>query len=426
MRSRRHGSFFHAGLVATAALAACAPPRVPVELTPHDLQRASSRGEVLVLARFHRADTGEGIFVGGQTASVPAMVTRMEDGRTQRFGTTTAWSPAGARGWVLQALPPGSWYMTLGGGNQQNDGRAFTFMVPAGGGPAYVGSFPFDCPYTVAQPCQAIGTPRAEPAAERPALPEGTSPATTRLAVRFDRRSAAAGWPAPSSITAGINSVAVQSAINWEDLVSRAGSRGMMYIAGGFARIGASAVEGGREVGIIVGAPFFAAALGSVAIGALAAGAEGLHTAVVVREWQPCLEGLNAQTAPAAIGARFAEALALPAASRRATAGGAAPWTAEVTRVVLRRCNEAGQYGVEVATRWTAPGREARFLRDIPNAPDLRGLVFPDRMPWEAEAGGPATCRPLAEYCQAQAGALVTDAVVEAVTAARDALLAGR
>lgn len=425
MRLRRGGDLRRIGLVVTAALAACAPIRAPEELTPRDLQRAAAAGQVPVLARFHRADTGEGIFVGGQTASVAAFVTRMEDGRRERFGSTTASADAGARGWVLQPLAPGTYYMVLGGGEVQGAGRAFTFSVPAGAA-AYVGSFPFDCPYTVAQPCQDMAPPVAEPTAAHPPLPEGLGAVTTRLAERFDLRSAATGWPAPASIVAGVDSVAVQSAINWEDFVSRAGSRGMISIAGGFARVGGAAVQGGREVGLLVGAPFFAAAVGSVAVGALAAGAEGIHTAVVVRQWQPCLEGLSGQAAPSAIGPRFAEALALPAPSRRPTGSTPAPWRADVTRIVLRRCAEPGHYGVEVATRWTAPGREARFLRRIPNAPELRGLVFPVRMPWETEAGGPAPCRPLAEYCQPQGRPLVADAVVEAVTAARDALLAGR
>jgi hypothetical protein len=79
-----------------------------------------------------------------------------------------------------------------------------------------------------------------------------------------------------------------------------------------------------------------------------------------------------------------------------------------------------------VATRWTAPGREARFLREVPGAAPQPGLIFPYRMPWEAEAGGPAACRPLADYCAAGGAPLVADAVVEAVAAVREALLAGR
>jgi hypothetical protein len=56
----------------------------------------------------------------------------------------------------------------------------------------------------------------------------------------------------------------------------------------------------------------------------------------------------------------------------------------------------------------------------------LPGLVFPHRMPWEAEAGGPATCRQLADYCAAGGAPLLADAVVEAMVAARDALQTGR
>jgi hypothetical protein len=73
-----------------------------------------------------------------------------------------------------------------------------------------------------------------------------------------------------------------------------------------------------------------------------------------------------------------------------------------------------------------APGREAWFLREVPGAPPLPGLVFPARMPWEALAGGPAACRPLTDYCAAGGVPLVADAVLEAVVAARDALLENR
>uniref|UniRef100_UPI0018E06087 hypothetical protein n=1 Tax=Roseomonas rosulenta TaxID=2748667 RepID=UPI0018E06087 len=185
MRSPRGVEMRAVGLLAGLALAGCAPVLAPVELTPADLRRAASGGDVLVLARFHRADTGDGIFVGGPAASVPAQVTRIEDGQTRAFGATTGAAAAGARGWVLQALPPGAYYLTLGAGDAQGDGRAFTFAVPAGAGTAYVGSFPFDCPYTAAQPCQAVGMPVAEPAAAWPALPEGSGPTRPLPSARF-------------------------------------------------------------------------------------------------------------------------------------------------------------------------------------------------------------------------------------------------
>lgn len=221
--------------------------------------------------------------------------------------------------------------------------------------------------------------------------------------------------------------MAVRSAINWEDFVSREGSRRTFRVAGGTAGIGAAALQG-REVGVIVAAPFFAASLGIVAVGGLVAGAEAIHQAVVEREWRPCLEGLGAQAAQAAIGPRLAEALAVPppASARRGAEASAAPWRADVTRIVLRRCATAGECGVEVATRWTAPGHEARFLREVPGGPALPGLTFPYRMPWEALAGDAAACRPLAEYCAAGGAPLLADAVIEAMVAARDALLAGR
>lgn len=413
---------------AALALAACAPARAPEPLTAADLRRAGSGGEVLVLARFHRADTGEGIFVGGQTASVPAHVTRMEDGQSRRFGATTASAEAGARGWVLQPLPPGNYYMTLGsGGGSGGAGHTYTFWVPPAPGAAYIGSFPFGCVYTVDRPCDDIRPPLADPEEARPPLPEGTGAARTHLATPFARETVIAGWPMPSSITAGIDSVAVQSAINWEDFVSRDGSRRTFRTAGGIAAIGVYALEG-REVGAIVAAPFFAASLGTVAIGGLVAGAEGIHRAVVEHQWQPCLVGLSAQTAPTAVGPRLSQALAVtpPAVPRGADAVSAAPWRVDVTRIVLRRCATAGEYAVEVAARWTAPRREARFLRQVPGAPPMPELTFPSRMPWENQAGGPATCRPLAEYCQAGGPPLVADAVVEALVAERNALLAGR
>jgi hypothetical protein len=432
MRSRLAGEARFFGLVSALALAACAPVLAPVELTPAELRRAASGGDVLVLARFHRADTGEGIFVGGPAASVPAQVTRIEDGQARPFGATTGAAAAGARGWVLQALPPGAYYLTLGSGDAQGEGRAFTFAVPPGAGTAYVGSFPFDCPYTAAQPCQAVGAPVAEVAAVLPGLPEGTAPAQPLPAARFSVAAATRGWPAPAGIATGIDQVAVRSAINWEDFVSREGSRQTFRAAGGMAAVGASIIRASgsqtAELGLVIAAPFFAASLGTVAVGGLVAGAEAIHRAMVEREWRPCLEGLNGQAAPATIGPRLAAALATPppAAGRRGAELSAAPWRAEVTRIVLRRCGEAGQYGVEVATRWTAPGRELRILREVPGAPPMPGLVFQNRMPWEAEAGGPATCRPLADYCAAGGPPLLADAVVEAVAAARDALLESR
>ena len=427
MRSRRAREMRSPGLLVGLALAGCAVARAPVELTAADLRRAASGGEVLVLARFHRADTGDGIFVGGPTASVPAMVTHIEDGRSQRFGTTTASAAAGARGWVLQPLTPGEYYMTLGAADAQAQGRAFTFTVPAGAGAVHVGAFPFNCPYTDAQPCQSIAAPVVEPEAAHPPLPGGGGPAATRLAERFDLAGATRNWPAPSSMASGIDSVAVQSAINWEDFAGREGSRGTFRVAGGMAELGFAAAGGG-SAGAIIAAPFFAAALGTVAVGGLVAGAEAIHRSAVEREWRPCLEALNGQMAPATIGPRLAGALAVPPpmpTRRTAEAPAATPWRIDVTRVVLRRCAEPGEYAVEVATRFTAPGREARFLRRVAAAPALPGLAFPERMPWEAEAGGAAPCRPLAAYCRAENGASVANDVIAAATAARDMLLTG-
>jgi hypothetical protein len=428
MRNLQDGTTLRrAILLASVLVAGCAPVLAPVALTPAELRRAAAGGDVLVLARFHRADTGEGIFVGGPAASVPAQVTRIEDGQARAFGGTTGAAAAGARGWVLQALPPGAYYLTLGAGDAQGEGRAFTFAVPPGAGTAYVGSFPFECPYTAAQPCQAVGVPVAEAAAAWPALPDGAAPARPLPAARFSLAGAVRGWPAPAGIAAGIDSVAVQSAINWEDFAGSEGSRRTFRTAGGVAGVGVAAGQAGTA-GAIVAVPFFALALGTVAVGGLVAGAEAIQRSMVEREWRPCLEGLSAQTAPAAIGPRLAAALAVPAPApaRRGAEASAAPWRADVTRLVLRRCVEPGAYGVEVATRWTTPGREARFLREVQGAPPLPGLVFPHRMPWEAEAGGPATCRPLADYCAAGGAPLLADAVVEAMVAARDALLAGR
>jgi hypothetical protein len=415
------------GLFVGVALAGCAPALAPVELTSAELRRAAAGGDVLVLARFHRADTGEGVFVGSPAASVPAQVTRIEDGQTRAFGTTTGAAAAGARGWVLQALPPGTYYLTLGTGYVQAQGRAFTFAVPPGAGAAYVGSFPFDCPYTIARPCQAVGAPRAEAAGAHPPLPDGSAPTRTHLAEVFNLARASRGWPVPSAVAIGIDQVAVQSAVNWDDFAGRQGSRGTFRAAGGIADLGVAAGRAGTA-GAIIAVPFFVVALGTVAVGGMVAGAETIHRSVVEREWRPCLDALGAQTAPGAIAPRLAAALAVPPpeAGRRGAEVSAAPWRAEVTRIVLRRCSEAGTYGVEVATRWMAPGREARFLRGVAGAPPLPGLAFPNRMPWEAEAGGPATCRPLADYCTAGGAPLVADAVVEAVAAARDALLAGR
>lgn len=428
MRSRRGAEMRALTLLAGLGLAACAPVLAPVELTPAELRRATGGGDVLVLARFHRADTGEGIFVGGAAASVPAQATRIEDGQTRAFGTTTGAAAAGGHGWVLQALPPGAYYLTLGTGDVQGGGRAFTFTVPAGAGTAYVGSFPFDCPYTPAQPCQAVGTPVAEAAAAWPALPESLGPARPLPATRFSVAAAVRGWPAPSTIAADIDPVAVRSAINWEDFVSREGSRQTFGVAGGIAYGAMVGGAAGGGVGALAAIPILGLALGTAAVGGLVAGAESIHRAMVEREWRPCLDGLSAQTAPAAIGPRLAAALAVPppAPARRGADGSAAPWRADVTRIVLRRCAVVGEYGVEVATRWTAGEREARFLREVLGAPPLPGLVFPSRMPWEGEAGGPAACRPLADYCAAGGAPLLADAVVEAMAAARDALAAGR
>ncbi len=414
--------------VAGLLLSACAPALAPEALTVSDLRRASAAGETMVVARFHRADTGAGIFVGGPTSSVPAFIWRMEDRREARFGAMTGSPAAGAAGWVAQGLVPGSYYMEVGGGMAQAEGRAFTFSVPAGGGVAYIGSFPFACPYTTAAPCLAISPPQEEATAARPALPEVAGPRRAVIASPFRRDTAHAAWPAPMRIETGIDRVAVQTAVDWDDFASRAGSRGTFRAAGGIAGLGMSAGQAG-QAGAIIAVPFFVGALGVVAVGGLVAGAEAIHRAQVERQWQPCLDALGEQAAPSMLERRMAEALSVPPGPSAARRGGDVPasaWQVQLTRVVLRRCAGAGLYGVEVGMRWTAPGREARFMRRVDGAPDVPGLASSSPARWETPTDGDAPCRPLAEYCRPEGEPLVMRDVIDAVAAARDAILGAR
>ncbi|MBR0659146.1 hypothetical protein [Neoroseomonas oryzicola] len=412
---------------AALALAACAPARAPEPLTTADLRRAGSVGEVLVLARFHRTDTGEGIFVGGPTASVPAFLTRLEDGREERFGGSAPSVPAAAAGWVIQPLRPGAYHLTLGGYGAPEDGRAFLVTVPSGGGVTYIGSIGFDCPYTVDRPCRRLAAPVEEPLAARPALPGTSGAQQVSLARRHEAREATRGWPPPSRIEVAVDRASVRSAIDWEDLVGREGSREVIRAAGGIGGLGVAGAQGG-SAGAILMAPVFAVALVTVAVGGIAAGAEAAHRSAVEHQWRPCLDALGEGVPASAIEARIP-----PATWDEAGSGGrqrsrpTVAWQVEVTRVVLRRCPGEGlAYGAEVGMRWTTPGREAHITRAMRYPPSAPGLRFQVPPVWELPVTEGVTCRPLADYCRPEGAGLLAADVADAVAAARDVLLQPR
>ncbi|MBR0673915.1 hypothetical protein, partial [Neoroseomonas soli] len=272
--------------------------------------------------------------------------------------------------------------------------------------------------------------PVADPPAARPPLPAFPGPQRTALAAPFSIAEAQRGWPAPARIEPGTDRTAWQAAINWEDFASRAGSRGTFGVAGGIASVGMQAGASGGPYGALFALPFFAGALGVAALGGVVAGAEAIHRGQVQRDWRPCLEGLAAQAAPEALERHLAGTVTPPPppapSGRRGAAPPVAMWQVRLTRVVLRQCREAGHYGVEVGTLWSAPGREARFVRPVAQATPSPSLTWSQPAPWEGAAGGEADCRPLADYCRPENASLVAQEVMAATTAARDLLLQSR
>jgi hypothetical protein len=111
-----------------------------------------------------------------------------------------------------------------------------------------------------------------------------------------------------------------------------------------------------------------------------------------------------------------------------------AEWRVSVARVVLRRCGAGGtSYGIDVATRFSAwtPGAAEPAYDATPVVPVAEGIDDTRQQsrrarPWETVIPATLPCRSFAAYCAAGGEAALTQDVVDAVLAARDAIATAR
>lgn len=232
-----------------------------------------------------------------------------------------------------------------------------------------------------------------------------------------------------------------RTAVEWSEFSGDARSREAYRTAAEMMDV---AAEIGRGRGAeLFATPFLAAALVSVAIGLGESVAEQAEQRQAEQAWGACAARLAAALSAEAVAPRLRTALpappppALPARSRVRAAAAAEPateWRVALARLVLRRCGgPETSYGVDVASRWTAwppgaaePAYDATLL--VPVAGGIDDTRREDRRPrpWETVLPLALPCRPFAAYCAQGGEALLTQDVVDAVLAAREAIATAR
>ncbi|WP_237215230.1 hypothetical protein [Falsiroseomonas oryziterrae] len=326
----------------------------------------------------------------------------------------------------------------------------FIVTVPAARSAVYAGTFRRDCAGDAPSSCRLVPTSGDE-AAARDAVPQAQRaafPFVAAPAQPYPPRLAGTNLPPPTSPTIMLDTAQWLAAVDWERIAAETGAD-------------AGRPEGSYTFAAALGAPFMAAtALGAAApalvvVGAVAvmvpigvlsmivraererrtagdaAAAEARIAEINARAAEaraalsPCEAMLAAALSPESVAPHLQAAMPAPRGSQRAR-NAEPPWQVTVNRVLLRRCDaEAAHFGVEVATRWTAQGYDASFVRPVQGAtPDSR-LRWSTPAPWEVPVSPAGACRPLAEWCAAGGRALLDD-VTQSVLGARDAIAATR
>jgi len=381
-------------------------------------------GESLVLLRSRTAEPSQ-----SETWSLDT------ERRIRSSTGQTIWRPVSrqrtqAGDWWQAALAPGRYVIRFA------DGTSAAFQVPVQASRVYIGSLRPDCVTGTYVPgCEPPGLVQDESATAAEILgaqAQTLAGPVTALSRPFDIGAARRGWPAASGIVASTSPDAWQASMNWHEFIDRGGSRFFLGSGVGTAvlglQIGSALSVPTAGYGMLVAVPFLGLGAGLGAIGLAAAVGEEAAEEFRRHQLTPCLEGLASQLAAPALDQRIASSVRPPEAapSRAARPRGAAvPWQATVTRLVLRRCGDRGSYGLEVASRWTAPGRDARFVRSVSGAQSEPQLNYPRPAPWETVAPTEAPCRPFVRYCEPDGADLLRQDVIDALAAARDTIAAG-
>ncbi len=481
-RSRR------AAFAATALLAGCSTvARDAVQVTPLVPGMAPGMASVLVIRVTNPAlgTAGAGLL---EAAELWNLDTGQDLTRTVvtngRHALSAAPSrAAAAEGWSVLGPLPGRYFLRLRAAGAAAEGgqRDFTFTVPQTPGTFFIGTVTIDCSSPIAQGPGAgcrIGDVPADETAAAAAMLAAENPAAgvpvRRLVRPYPQR--LAGLPAPMAPRVNVDTRLWLAAIDWSVFTTasevpvpppvvapapgepEAGRGGSEDFAGArmtstfiaaaiIAPMAAAAALGPiLAVGVMAGAVIVGVPVGLIARAIrddqerrrqqadARAQAEALRAAALAQEqWGPCAAGIAATLAPENVERRLLETLAPGReAGRRAALPG--PWQATVSRVIFRHCGTApDSHGVEVATRWTAqraedtePVFDVAYTRSVTGAVADPRLRFSTPPPWELPVATQAACRPLAAYCGAGGSALLLREVVQGVTEARDAIMAGR
>lgn len=433
-RSRRGRLAF----AATALVAGCStigPPAMRSPVTPWDV--AGTAYSVLML-RVVPGDpasppTGARYLLAEAEAWAPD--SSSVDGMLLRRPGNVPSEAAEAAGWLAVALAPGRQFLRLRA-SASGPVQDFMIEVPAGRSAVFAGSFRRDCGGDEAT-CRLLPLDGEEQAA-RDAVPEAyraAFPLVVAPARPYPPRLAGTGLPPPTAPAIRADTTAWLSAVDWLGLLGE-GVEIPEAPAGAFSSGGMQGVGDVMALGvlIVVLIPIALIALivqsererrEGIASRAAEQRAEALRARAEAARaaWSPCEATIGAALAPETVVQRLETAMPRPRAARQ---GASSPWQLDVTRVVLRHCGaESGSFGVEIGTRWHAPGYDASFVRPVQGATPDNRLRWSDPAPWEVPVAPSGACRPLAEWCSA-GGRLLLEEVVQGVTGARDAIAATR
>ncbi len=457
---------------AFAALTGCAFPAITLPLMGVDPAPASAEGlapgHALVVLRLvaefedgspvpmvgaRRAGCTYGAaFPFGRTedptarpASLQAMVQRASVviGRGPLSDQWFAAQLAEGRHVVALAIDPGC----MEGGPPRPRWTNVTVNVPRGARSVYAGTLRLVCERisgfsTSARPCRIVTPPRDEIDLARQMVgehfPAHGEPRTV-LAAGYPPPLAGLGLPPPSAADITADGRAWAAAIDWSQFARR-GRPAPVPAAPAPPAAPASNKEGAREgrkngSGTAakdldlhgLGEPIAAIAVLAVVlpIAAIVAGVHAVERAEAERNWGACAQSLAPTLAPENVVRHLRGVFG--------QGGGPAQsaWEVTVTRVVLRRCGPAGHYGLEVASRWIgraggSVAYDARLVRRVEDAREDERLTASDLGPGEAGIEPPASCRPFAAYCSARGGEVLLQDIVDAVAAARNAILAAQ
>jgi hypothetical protein len=233
--------------------------------------------------------------------------------------------------------------------------------------------------------------------------------------------------------------------VDWRELAGDTASEAAFRTAVG--SLGAASAFGGAgPAGMVLAAPFVAVSVLAAGIGVLEMAAADIRQSGAQAGWGECANRIGEALSADALVPRLRAALpadtlppgAQPAARRRGA--GEPPttignWRVSVERTEFRRCGRAEpvQFGVDVASRWTAsapgrsePGYDATIVMQAAGGFEDERRQARRPRPWETVLPATLPCRPLASYCAAGGAAALTQDVVDAVAAAQDAIAKAR